>query len=246
MSFFRVVRKGLTLLFLTSSLYFLGYDESSRTIDKKSALALITTYDSIGATEGMEEMFLQDFSDLPNYKLNTERVDNLEGLLRNIRQGSLENSIDALILAFHGNMTGLRISENERIDVQNVSKIFKDYSQFFSEDAVIFLYVCFSGIGDPNIAISLAEVLDREVIAPRYTLIPENHLKPEERVGEFIPDKNGRISMDFDNFRIYDEIDFGGQRFPMAIATRAYRDSQGHKIRKDASGKPYFLIVKGR
>ena len=64
---------------------------------KKLALALITDYDYNNATEGMEGMFKEDFSDLPNYVLHTARTGNFEEIFNNLRDYSTLQPIDALI-----------------------------------------------------------------------------------------------------------------------------------------------------
>lgn len=246
MSFIEKIRRNLVLLALTGSMYFgvsscdLTSRQNSQT--RMSALALITSYDLNNATENLEEMFRADFSDLPNYILSIERVLTINELLENIKNYSKTKTLDALILAFHGNKSGIKINGEERIHVGNVSELFQDYAQFFSPDAVIIFYACSGGIGDINIAKSLAEILDRDVIAPRLTLITESDLEPSERVGEFALDENGRISFDYGNFRVYDEIEIRGEKYLEALATVSYRDFHGDII-KEYSNKKYFLII---
>ena len=133
---------------------------------KRLSLALITNYDPNNATERMEEMFRKDFSDLPNYVLYTSRARNLEEIFNNLRDYSVLRPIDALILAYHGNRNGMKVNSGQSINSSNVETLFRGYSFVFSEDAVILLYSCSTGKGDENIATTLADVLDRDVVAP--------------------------------------------------------------------------------
>ncbi|MBI4448161.1 hypothetical protein HY643_04215 [Candidatus Woesearchaeota archaeon] len=195
--------------------------------NKKLALAIITNNDDNNATEGIEEMFMADFSDLPNYQLYTARADNLEEFFNNLRDYSAIKPIDALILAYHGSQNGIEINFGKSINIFNAKKLFQNYSSVFSNDAIILLYSCSSGKGDRNIATSLAEVLDRDVVAPKFTLIPETGLKQNERVGEFAPDETGRASFDYNNFRTYEKIDFKGRRYLGPLATFSYENAKG-------------------
>lgn len=209
---------------------------------KKLAVALITNYDHNNATKGMDRIFKEDFTDLPDYVLYTSRVNNVEELFNNLRDYSALKPIDALILAYHGDKNGININSKQRINRFNAKELFKDYSSVFSKDAVILLYSCSTGEGRKNIATSLADVLDRDVIAPKVVLIPETSLKPGERIGEFSSDENGRVSFDFDNFRTYGNIDFKGKKYMNALAPSSYEKVGGNKI-NNIDGKGNFLFV---
>ena len=209
---------------------------------KKLALALITDYDYNNATEGMEGMFKEDFSDLPNYVLHTARTGNFEEIFNNLRDYSTLQPIDALILAYHGSQTGMSVNSRQRITTSNVQRLFQDYSSVFSDDAIILLYSCSTGKGETNFGTSLADVLNRDVITPKFTLIPETDLEQNKRVGEFAPDENGRLSYDFDNFLTYDKIDFKGGRYMNSLAPFSYEKVNGEKV-NGRNGRDYFLFV---
>ncbi len=209
---------------------------------KKLALALITNHDYNNAAKGMESMFHQDFSDLPDYKLYTQRTDNLEELFNNLRDYSKVKSIDALILAYHGNQNIMRINESQIITSSNAKKLFKDYQSVFSDDAIIILYSCSTGKGRKNIATALANTLNKDVIAPKFTLIPETDIDKNKRIGEFAPDKNKRISFDYENFKMYPQINFKDDIYKNSIATFSYQKNHSKKP-KNKNAKKYFLFI---
>lgn len=209
---------------------------------KKLALALITNYDPENATEGMEEMFREDFSDLPDYILYTARTEKLEDVFNNLRDYSTLKRIDALILAYHGFPDKINVNNDQEINLSNVRRLFKDYSSIFSDDAVILLYSCSTGKEHINIAIRLADVLDSNVIAPKFKLVPETYLAQDKRVGEFAPDENGRLSFDYGNFRKYDKIDTKNKKYINCLATISYERFNGEEV-NGHNGKNYFLFV---
>jgi hypothetical protein len=209
---------------------------------KKLALAIIADDDPNNATHGMEEMFQADFSDLQDYKLYTARADNFYGLFNQIRDYSLLKPIDALILAGHGNKDRISINPDERITTLNARQLFSGYSSLFSKDAVIILYSCSSGKGDNNLADAVSDALDRDAIAPRYTLIPETALPAEERAGEFVPDSSGRITFSCGTFRYYRNITFNEEGHTAAIATTSYETlNPGQASARDCGS--YFLFL---
>ncbi len=211
---------------------------------KKLALALITTSDPNSATEGMEEMFMEDFSGLPDYQLYTERASNLGKVFKNLRDYSSIQSLDALILAFHGSQYRMNINFFQQIDKNNSPRLFKDYGQVFSPDAVILLYSCATGAGRNNLARSLATTLKRKIVAPKLDLFPETDLKQYERVGEFGLDEDGRVSFKYDNFRLYKNLNFKGENYPDVLAPFSYKNAHGDEVvEENAHGKDYFLIL---
>ena len=123
-----------------------------------------------------------------------------------------------------------------------MQRLFQDYSSVFSDDAIILLYSCSTGKGETNFGTSLADVLNRDVITPKFTLIPETDLEQNKRVGEFAPDENGRLSYDFDNFLTYDKIDFKGGRYMNSLAPFSYEKVNGEKV-NGRNGRDYFLFV---
>ncbi|MDP3966445.1 MAG: hypothetical protein Q8Q04_02855 [archaeon] len=258
MSLVGKLKNSLALLVLAGSLIPFGFGNSQnlhsqgkffwetkkevckKNEDKKIALALITTYDPPKASKGIEEMFKANFSELPEYKLYTNRTTCIEDLTKCIEVHSKEKKIDALVLAYHGDKYSFRIDSSHTIDTTNVEEIFRKYSDSFSKDAIIILYSCSTGSGEDNIAKRLSDVLDRDVVAPRLGLIPETYLEPWQRMGEFALDDNGRISFDYDNFKRY--LDMYYFSAPSnSVATYSYKLFRG-KFMYKKGGKDLFFF----
>jgi len=215
-------------------------------LNKKHVLALITEYDPPRVTEGMEKMFEEDFSDLPNYNIYSKRSKSIEEILYNLRISSRLRPLDGLILAYHGEKYSMRVNEFDFIDTSNVKKIFEGYSDSFSKDAVIILYSCSTGSGEDNIARRISEILKRDVLAPKVPLAPETSLPKGERMGEFGPDENGRLSFDYKNFKgtYYKVFWFWG--LPQkTVSTSANINFYGKQEAKDKV-EDLFSFYKGR
>lgn len=214
---------------------------------KKLALALITTSDHNNATKGMEEMFQDNFKELPQYQLYSGRPKKIRDLLNFIRDYSKIKRIDALVLAFHGRRESMNVSLWDNIGIYNAKDIFKGYSQCFSDSAIIILYSCSVGSGKKNLAKVINDVLNRDVIAPKFTLIPETDLPPDKRVGEFALTEDGRVSFDYKDYRIYSELYFKGDMYDKAVAPISYVGVRKNRLKLDAKNDKdsLFLIIKG-
>ncbi len=209
--------------------------------EKKTALALITTYDSVGATKGMEKMFEEDFSDINNYNLYNKRTKNIKEIKNFPKEYRKLKTIDALILAYHGKNDLIIINDSETIDSSNIKKIFKDYNAILSKNAIIILYSCNTGSEENNIAKKLSDVTNRDVIAPKLPIIPETYLKKENRTGEFTTDKNGRLTFDYDHFDVYFEMFF--RRFPYLVMGTTSHGKFGKKRFYKDKCEDFFLFI---
>ncbi|MDP3966444.1 MAG: hypothetical protein Q8Q04_02850 [archaeon] len=208
---------------------------------KKLALALITNHDQYKVFDRIEESFKKDFLDLPDYKINFERTKSIQEIKNCIERYSKCNKIDALILAYHGDKYSMGVKSFQKIDTLNVKSIFGGYSDSFSKDAIIILYSCSTGSGEDNIAKRLSDVLDRDVVAPKFDLTPESILKSWQRSGEFTPDENGRVSFDYKNFKVYlERAGLGGFSSPL-IGTLAHGIYRG-KLPFGEGGKDLFFF----
>ena len=207
--------------------------------DKKLALALITLYDPPKASVGMEEMFKNNFSNIPDYELFTQRTRGIQGLIDAIKNHSKSKPIDALILAYHGEKSSFIINESEEINYSNVERIFEEYKNLFSKEAIIILYSCATGSGEDNIAKRLSNALNRDVVAPKYGLIPETYLESWQRINEFSLDENGRIAFDYNNFKRYYEPLW--RRSSNSVATYSYKIFKAKKVIGE-NGKACFFF----
>jgi len=177
---------------------------------KKLALAIITNHDSVGIFNDFEERILWDFEDMPDYKIYFVRPENMNGLLNCMRDYSLLQPIDTLILAYHGLPNLMGINSEENLTRFDCDRIFEHYGSTLSNDAVVLLSSCSTGgFSDKdewkNLAISISNSLKVDVISPKhlYALESSRNVSPISRVGEFAYDENGRASFDYDNFESY-------------------------------------------
>ncbi|MCR4327024.1 MAG: DUF4347 domain-containing protein [Nanoarchaeota archaeon] len=207
--------------------------------NKKKVLALITTYDSPLVTKGMEEMLKNNFKNFAEYELHTKRTKSIKEISNSIEEHSKYKSIDAVILAYHGKKYSFEVSESENVDTSNVQKIFEKYKNSFSKDAIIILYSCSAGSGEDNIAKRISDILDKDVVAPKFTLLSETSLETSQRMGEFALDDNGRVNFDFDKFRRYFYLI---KIFPnFSIGTHSFHTFKGKAITGE-DGRNYFFF----
>jgi hypothetical protein len=212
--------------------------------DRKLALALITTHDHNGATEGMEEMFAADFEDIPGYVLRTGRPEDIDAMLNHIRDYAAVKKIDTLILAYHGSSSSMSVSGMESLSEWNVDEVFAGYEDSFTPDARIILYSCSVGSGDGNVTTAIARALDRDAIGARGSLIPETELASSARIGEFEVDGDGRLTFDADNYARFDKLRFKGSTYYDAVAPRSYKGVGDNVIDADGPhGESLFLHV---
>ncbi len=187
--------------------------------DKKLALALIAKHDYNGATEGMETMFKNDFLDIPNYQLYTERIESMPQIFLYWNDYAKIKKIDTLILAFHGREKSLDIDYLEQIDFSNLERLFENYDILLAEDARVILYSCASGKGKDNIANRLEKILKRKIIAPKFPLMPGTDLSG--KVNEFISE-DGNVGFNEKDFCLYSSIQFKGEEYENYIALKDY------------------------
>ena len=239
--FFNPLVWGILSFFLVKDYFAPGPNEI---FQKKSVLALITEYDPPGVTQGMEKMFKEDFSDLPDYHIYSKRSKSIEEILYALNVSSRIRPLDGLILAYHGEKYSMSVNKFESIDTSNVKEIFERYLDSFSKDAVIILYSCSTGSGEDNIARRISEVLNIDVLAPKVPLIPETSVPETKRIGEFGPDENGRLSFDYKNFKgtFSRGFRFLGPPYK-TVSTSAGINLYGKMETKD-KGKDLFSIYK--
>lgn len=102
-----------------------------------------------------------------------------------------------------------------------------------------FYYILAQRGGGKNIATSLANALDRDVVAPRLRFFPELYQTPDKKVGEFAPDKNGKITFNYSEFRNYSEFKIHGKRYISSLDTSSHKDRNKTNIH-DTDGKNIF------
>jgi hypothetical protein len=209
---------------------------------KKLALAIISTDDPNGATRGLEDMFQENFTGIPGYRLYTARVSGFYDLFNQLRDYSLLKPIDALILAGHGRKDRIEINPDESITTSNAKELFAGYSSLLSKDAIVILYSCSSGKGEGSVADAISDALDRDVMAPRYTVIPETDIPPGERKGEFGTDSGGRPAFRCDTFRYYRNITFHEWGYSSALAASSYAQSNPDQASERDCGS-YFRFI---
>ena len=98
-------------------------------------------------------------------------------------------------------------------------------------------------MGNDNISKRVSDLLNRDSIAPRFWLAPETFLEPIQRIGEFAPDKNGRITFEEDNFEKYLES-FKGINFGTSIGTHPYKIFKGKAPDKRSKGSCFSFYDK--
>jgi hypothetical protein len=195
--------------------------------DNKLALAIITeNYDTNGVTKDIEKLFQNNFENIPEYKLMTQRVKNYDEFFNSLRDYSELKSIDVLILVMHGNDKDIAISYHERIATYNVERLLKDYASTISSDGIIIVYSCDAG-KDGGVAEKIADAMIRDVQAFKHTYFPESYLKSEERVGEFVLDNNNRLSLNISALKLYESITNNNKKFCSAIGTDGFKNFNG-------------------
>lgn len=177
-------------------------------IEKKLALALITSNDHNGAYNQWEKSLEKEFLDFPGHELYNSRVFNLKEIQENIRDHGDTRTIDTLILAFHGWPDMIPINKEERIDSLNSSEIFQDYKRYLSSDAIVLLYCCSTGgevRNGKNVAESISDALDADVMAPKYQVDSECELPLSQKRGLFRLDQEGKIIFAHEKFVLLED-----------------------------------------
>lgn len=171
---------------------------------KKLVLALISDYDEKNAGRlfsQLDDEILADFKDMPGYVVKICYTENTEDMLNYIRDYSIAiKAPSAAIMAYHGNPYSMTITEGESLTLSNVDNIFSGYGSFFSDDARIILYSCYSGQGSYNIALEISDALNLEVMAPKNSLVSESDVPEHLREGILNVDSSGKISFDVNKF----------------------------------------------
>lgn len=189
---------------------------------EKICLALITTSDHNNATQWMENMFYDDFKDIPSYKLITFRVSSKFDVFNIINDIGRFKKIDCLILALHWSQWSMSLQLFESLTWEEK---WTDYWDSFSVDPRIILYSCSTWKWDTNVATLIQQQTGIEVIAPKMTLIPETDIKQDQREWEFI-EQDWKVDFNYQKFKYFEKLVFKWSVYYDCVATDAYPDGK--------------------
>ena len=203
---------------------------------KLRSVALITEHDHNLAFDGIERLFRHNFQDLPA-RLETARIACGADFYTLADVKKAGQPINNLILGFHGHPKYMCISKYETLSEQSIG-LLAPWKQILAGDATILLYSCSTGAEDKPIAKTVSAFLERDVFAPKFTLVPETDIGHTAPIGEFACTEDSRISFAYENFRHYKHILFKGYRYDNSIGTLAHGYSLAEDQLAGSSGLP--------
>lgn len=187
-------------------------------------LALITTYDPPGSFHDLEATLQRNAAALPGVDFASRRVASLDGWYDALQDDQRRRgSIDTLVLAFHGHPGKLHFGPRDGVHQRNLERSLAGISAYLHPEARVLLYACLTGEGEDNLAKDLADVLDREVMAPHYFWLMQTAIPLEERVLELAREPTGRLTVAADRFALFYKrrMDSGRDRYLIAPAAMA-------------------------
>lgn len=202
--------------------------------DGRDIYIYITTSDHNNATERMEDVFERNLSQFEDYELHFERVESVDALKESMEQAfEEEGDIDAMILAFHGGVDRMLFgpfSWSRYLSMGNAQRQLRGYDACLADDARVLLYSCSVGADyeHGNLALTLHDVLEVDIDAPKRTLIPPD-TPDEEWEDQFTLDENGLLTYDYDNWAGYESVVFRGSRYGGAVAPLSYTERESSR-----------------
>lgn len=210
---------------------------------KKLVVALVSDADHPGSTlfQKMGPLVLEDFEDMPEYVVKVHYTDDIADMQNILRDyAAAVQKLDGVVMYYHGSPHSMEITHGQDLTVANLESYFKGYGECFTDKARILLSSCSTGKGLYSIAQKMSDVIEIEVMAPKYIFAAEINASTENRMGEIAADSEGRLSFDLDNFRLYSVYDYEKNDFYDSIGTLTGFSADAI-VDSDLRGKVLFL-----
>lgn len=187
-------------------------------------LALITTHDPPGSFRDLETTLQRNAAAMPGVDFASRRVASLAGLYEALKDHQRHRgAVDTLLLAFHGHAHKLHFGPRDGVHQRTLERSLTGMSAYLHPEGRVLLYACLTGDGDDNWAKDLADVVDREVMAPRYYWLMQTAVPPRDRIPELVREPSGRLAVAEDRFALFYKrrMESGRDRYLIAPAAMA-------------------------